>query len=163
MITLDGVSRRFGELVAVDGVSLEIAAGEFFSLLGPSGCGKTTTLRMIAGFEEPDEGRIQLDGEDVTTVSPKQRNVNMVFQDYALFPHMSVADNVGFGLRLKQSAARRSPLEPTRCWASSVWKASPTVVPASSRAASASVSPWLAPSSTGPRRFCWTSRSAPST
>ena len=102
MITLDGVSRRFGELVAVDEISLEIAAGEFFSLLGPSGCGKTTTLRMIAGFEEPDEGRIQLDGEDVTTVSPKHRNVNMVFQDYALFPHMSVADNVGFGLRLKR-------------------------------------------------------------
>ena len=102
MIVLDGVSRRFGELVAVDGVSLEIAAGEFFSLLGPSGCGKTTTLRMIAGFEEPDSGAVHLDGEDVTTVSPKRRNVNMVFQDYALFPHMTVADNVGFGLRLKK-------------------------------------------------------------
>jgi spermidine/putrescine transport system ATP-binding protein len=102
MIVLDNVSRRFGELVAVDGVSLEIAAGEFFSLLGPSGCGKTTTLRMIAGFEEPDAGRVHLDGEDVTTVSPKRRNVNMVFQDYALFPHMTVADNVGFGLRLKR-------------------------------------------------------------
>ena len=102
MIRLDAVTRRFGELVAVDGISLEIAAGEFFSLLGPSGCGKTTTLRMIAGFEEPDEGRIHLAGEDVTDVSPKRRNVNMVFQDYALFPHMTVADNVGFGLRLKR-------------------------------------------------------------
>jgi spermidine/putrescine transport system ATP-binding protein len=102
MIQLDAVTRRFGELVAVDGISLEIAAGEFFSLLGPSGCGKTTTLRMIAGFEEPDEGRIHLAGEDVTDVSPKRRNVNMVFQDYALFPHMTVADNVGFGLRLKR-------------------------------------------------------------
>jgi spermidine/putrescine transport system ATP-binding protein len=102
MICLDGVTRRFGDVVAVDGVSLEIGAGEFFSLLGPSGCGKTTTLRMIAGFEEPDEGRIGLAGEDVTTVSPKHRNVNMVFQDYALFPHMTVADNVGFGLRLKK-------------------------------------------------------------
>ena len=101
MIVLDGVSRRFDGNAAVDGVSLEIAAGEFFSLLGPSGCGKTTTLRMIAGFEEPDEGRVLLDGEDVTYVSPKKRNVNMVFQDYALFPHMTVADNVGFGLKLK--------------------------------------------------------------
>ena len=102
MILLDKVTRRFGELVAVDGISLEIAAGEFFSLLGPSGCGKTTTLRMIAGFEEPDEGRIHLAGDDVTAVSPKHRNVNMVFQDYALFPHMTVAENVGFGLRLKR-------------------------------------------------------------
>ena len=101
-IVLDSVTRRFGELLAVDGVSLEIGAGEFFSLLGPSGCGKTTTLRMIAGFEEPDQGRVWLAGEDVTTVSPKRRNVNMVFQDYALFPHMSVADNVGFGLRLRR-------------------------------------------------------------
>jgi spermidine/putrescine transport system ATP-binding protein len=104
MIRLDGVTRRFGDVTAVDGVSLEIAAGEFFSLLGPSGCGKTTTLRMIAGFEEPDEGGIHLAGDDVTTVSPKHRNVNMVFQDYALFPHMTVADNVGFGLRLKKIA-----------------------------------------------------------
>ena len=85
-------------------MSLEIAAGEFFSLLGPSGCGKTTTLRMIAGFEEPDDGRVLLDGEDVTHVSPKKRNVNMVFQDYALFPHMTVAENVGFGLKLKHVA-----------------------------------------------------------
>ena len=76
--------------------------GEFFSLLGPSGCGKTTTLRMIAGFEEPDGGRVILDGEDVTYTSPKRRNVNMVFQDYALFPHMTVAENVSFGLRLKR-------------------------------------------------------------
>jgi spermidine/putrescine transport system ATP-binding protein len=100
-IRLEGVTRRFGELTAVDGISLEICAGEFFSLLGPSGCGKTTTLRMIAGFEEPDDGRVWLAGEDVTKVSPKRRNVNMVFQDYALFPHMSVAENVGFGLKLK--------------------------------------------------------------
>jgi ABC-type sugar transport system ATPase subunit len=104
MIVLEGVTRRFDEVPAVDDVSLEIAAGEFFSLLGPSGCGKTTTLRMIAGFEEPDDGRVFLDGEDVTHVSPKKRNVNMVFQDYALFPHMTVAENVGFGLRLKHVA-----------------------------------------------------------
>jgi spermidine/putrescine transport system ATP-binding protein len=101
MISLERVSRSFGDLRAVDDVSLEIASGEFFSMLGPSGCGKTTTLRLIAGFEEPDAGRVVLDGEDVTLVPPRRRNVNMVFQDYALFPHMTVADNVAFGLRLK--------------------------------------------------------------
>ncbi len=102
MIILDRVSRSFGKLRAVDDVSLEIDEGEFFSMLGPSGCGKTTTLRLIAGFEEPDAGRVLLAGEDVTLVSPRRRNVNMVFQDYALFPHMTVAENVEFGLRLKR-------------------------------------------------------------
>ena len=102
MIVVDGVIKEFGDVRAVDNVTLEIPAGEFFSMLGPSGCGKTTTLRMIAGFEEPDSGRILLDGEDVTWVSPKKRNVNMVFQDYALFPHMTVAENVAFGLKLRR-------------------------------------------------------------
>jgi len=102
MIALERVSKRFGDQVAVDDVSIEIARGEFFSLLGPSGCGKTTSLRMIAGFEEPTLGRVLLEGEDVTLVSPRRRNVNMVFQDYALFPHMTVAENVSFGLRLKK-------------------------------------------------------------
>jgi spermidine/putrescine transport system ATP-binding protein len=100
-ISLDTVTKRFGKLVAVRRVSLDIKEGEFFSLLGPSGCGKTTTLRMIGGFEQPDEGRILLRGKDVTAVPPNRRNVNMVFQHYALFPHMSVADNVSFGLRIK--------------------------------------------------------------
>jgi len=102
MIRLERISKRFGEALAVDDVSIEIARGEFFSMLGPSGCGKTTTLRMIAGFEEPTTGRVLLDGDDVTLVSARHRNVNMVFQDYALFPHMSVAENVGFGLKLKR-------------------------------------------------------------
>jgi len=102
MIRLERISKRFGEGLAVDDVSIEIARGEFFSMLGPSGCGKTTTLRMIAGFEEPTTGRVQLDGEDVTLTSARHRNVNMVFQDYALFPHMSVAENVGFGPKLKR-------------------------------------------------------------
>ncbi|KAA0271104.1 MAG: ABC transporter ATP-binding protein [Acidobacteria bacterium] len=102
MIRLERISKRFGEAPAVDDVSIGIARGEFFSMLGPSGCGKTTTLRMIAGFEEPTTGRVLLDGEDVTLVSARHRNVNMVFQDYALFPHMSVAENVGFGLKLKR-------------------------------------------------------------
>ncbi len=102
MIVVDRVVKEFGDVRAVNDVTLEIPAGEFFSMLGPSGCGKTTTLRMIAGFEEPDSGRILLDGEDVTWVSPKKRNVNMVFQDYALFPHMTVAENVAFGLKLRR-------------------------------------------------------------
>ncbi len=101
-IGLVGVSKRFGGVGAVDDVSLEIAEGEFFSLLGPSGCGKTTTLRMVAGFERPDEGRIELHGDDVTTVPANKRPLNMVFQQYALFPHMSVYDNVAFGLKVKK-------------------------------------------------------------
>src|SRR4029079_8967482 len=102
MIVVDRLVKDFGDVRAVDNVTLEIPAWEFFSMLGPSGCGKTTTLRVIAGFEEPDSGRVLLDGEDVTWVSPKKRNVNMVFQDYALFPHMTVAQNVAFGLKLKR-------------------------------------------------------------
>jgi spermidine/putrescine transport system ATP-binding protein len=99
-IELEAVGKRFGGQAAVNGVTLSIGEGEFFSLLGPSGCGKTTTLRMIAGFVQPDEGRVLLHGEDVTTVPPNRRPVNMVFQQYALFPHMSVYDNVAFGLRM---------------------------------------------------------------
>src|ERR1044071_5897972 len=105
-IGIDGVSKRFGGVGAVDDVSLEIGEGEFFSLLGPSGCGKTTTLRMVAGFERPDEGRIVLHGDDVTTVPANKRPVNMVFQQYALFPHMSVYDNVAFGLKVKRVPRR---------------------------------------------------------
>jgi spermidine/putrescine transport system ATP-binding protein len=101
-IGLVGVSKRFGTHAAVDDVTLEIGEGEFFSLLGPSGCGKTTTLRMVAGFELPDAGRIVLKGNDVTEVPANRRPVNMVFQQYALFPHMSVYDNVAFGLKVKR-------------------------------------------------------------
>src|SRR6478736_7850972 len=100
-IALEGVSKRFGKHEAVRNVSLSIREGEFFSLLGPSGCGKTTTLRMIAGFEVPDAGRIYLQGEDVTSVFSNRRPVNMGFQQYALFPHMSIYDNVVFGLKVK--------------------------------------------------------------
>src|SRR3954468_16997987 len=101
-ISLAGVGKRFGDVVAVRETNLDIRDGEFFSMLGPSGCGKTTTLRMIAGFEVPDEGRVLLRGADVTNVPPNRRNVNTVFQHYALFPHMSVLDNVSFGLELKR-------------------------------------------------------------
>jgi spermidine/putrescine transport system ATP-binding protein len=99
VITIDHVVKRFGTYVAVQDANFAIARGEFFSMLGPSGCGKTTTLRMIAGFEQPTEGRILLDGKDVSRVPPYHRNVNTVFQHYALFPHMTVADNVAFGPR----------------------------------------------------------------
>ena len=101
-IALENVSKRFGEHAAVRDVTLSIGEGEFFSLLGPSGCGKTTTLRMIAGFEVPDEGRIVLQAQDVTSVSANRRPVNMVFQQYALFPHMSIYDNIAFGLKVKR-------------------------------------------------------------
>jgi spermidine/putrescine transport system ATP-binding protein len=99
VIGLDRVTKRYGDFVAVAGADFTIAQGEFFSLLGPSGCGKTTLLKMIAGFEQPSEGRIVLDGEDVSNVPPYRRNVNTVFQQYALFPHMNVFDNVAFGPR----------------------------------------------------------------
>jgi spermidine/putrescine transport system ATP-binding protein len=102
VITLDHVNKRFGDYVAVRDADFEIAKGEFFSLLGPSGCGKTTTLRMIAGFEQPSEGRILLEGQDVSRVPPYRRNVNTVFQHYALFPHMTVWDNVAFGPRSRK-------------------------------------------------------------
>ena len=101
-IVLSGVTKAFGDNVVVDAIDLNIAEGEFFSMLGPSGCGKTTTLRMIAGFEVPTVGTVTLEGADVTTVPPARRNVNMVFQAYALFPHMTVQDNVEFGLKIKK-------------------------------------------------------------
>ncbi|HXF37199.1 MAG TPA: ABC transporter ATP-binding protein [Actinomycetota bacterium] len=100
-VQLQGLVKRFGDVVAVAGIDLDIPAGEFFSLLGPSGCGKTTTLRLIAGFERPTEGRILLDGVDMANTRPHRRNVNTVFQNYALFPHLSVEENVAFGLRYK--------------------------------------------------------------
>jgi spermidine/putrescine transport system ATP-binding protein len=101
-ILIESCTKRFGGVTAVDDISLTIPGGEFFSMLGPSGCGKTTTLRMIAGFETPDAGRILLQGGDVTHVPPAKRNVNMVFQAYGLFPHMTVEENIAFGPRIKR-------------------------------------------------------------
>ncbi len=103
IIQIENVTKRFGPVTAVDRVSLDVRAGEFFVLLGPSGCGKTTLLRMLAGFEMPDEGRILIDGQDMSRVPPNKRPVNMVFQSYALFPHMSVADNVAYGLKIAKT------------------------------------------------------------
>ena len=99
VVRLEHVTKHFGDFVAVEEADFDIAEGEFFSMLGPSGCGKTTTLRMIAGFELPTDGRILLQGQDVSRTPPHKRDVNTVFQNYALFPHMNVFDNVAFGLR----------------------------------------------------------------
>ena len=105
-VRLSGIRRAYGDVVAVDGVDLDIAAGEFFTMLGPSGSGKTTTLRVIAGFERPDAGHVELAGIDVTRVAPSERDVNTVFQDYALFPHMTVLENVEYGLRVRGVSKR---------------------------------------------------------
>ena len=111
-VRLDEVVKRFDDMVAVDGISLEIPHGSFFALLGPSGCGKTTTLRMIGGFEEPTSGRIFLGERDVVGLPPYKRDVNTVFQSYALFPHMTIFDNVAFGLERRGFGKARSC---TRC------------------------------------------------
>jgi len=107
-VALRNITKRFDEVVAVDSVSLDIADGEFFALLGPSGCGKTTTLRMIAGLEFPTEGSLKIFGDEVGTLPPNKRPVNTVFQNYALFPHMSVLDNVSFGLRMQGVGKKQS-------------------------------------------------------
>jgi spermidine/putrescine transport system ATP-binding protein len=108
-VQLRGLQKRYGGVVAVDHVDIDVRAGEFLSLLGPSGCGKTTTLRMLAGFEQPDRGEILISGQAVQGVPPHKRNVNTVFQAFALFPHMTVAENVAYGLRQKRvPKARRA-------------------------------------------------------
>lgn len=103
-VRIDGVLKRFGDLEAVSDISLTVSKGEFFSLLGPSGCGKTTLLRIVAGFETPDRGRIEIAGVDVTAVAPQKRPTAMVFQNYALFPNLSVGENVAYGLRIRKVA-----------------------------------------------------------
>ena len=112
-VRLVDVVKKFGDAIAVDHIDLEVQDGEFFTLLGPSGCGKTTTLRMIGGFEEPTAGLIELQGQDVTWLPPYKRNVNTVFQSYALFPHLTIFENVAFGLRRKKVADTRGE-EPRR-------------------------------------------------
>jgi ABC-type Fe3+/spermidine/putrescine transport system ATPase subunit len=113
-VELVGVTRRFGDVVAVDGIDLAVRQGEFLSLLGPSGCGKTTTLRLVAGFERPDEGEVRIGGRDVSRLPPYRRDVNTVFQSYALFPHLTVGDNVAYGLKQRgvpRAERRRRALE----------------------------------------------------
>ena len=101
-LTLSNISKQFGDTYAVQDFNLDVEKGEFVSFLGPSGCGKTTTLRMVAGFENPTDGTITLGGSDITNKSPNQRNMGMIFQSYALFPNMTVAQNIGFGLRVRK-------------------------------------------------------------
>src|SRR6476620_8847950 len=110
LLRIEAVVKKCGHVTAVDRLSLDIRAGEFFALLGPSGCGKTTLLRMLAGFETPDAGRILLNGRDIAQVLPRERPVNMMFQHYALFPHLSVRDNIAFGL--KRAGMARQDIEP---------------------------------------------------
>ena len=163
-VRLEDVVKRFDDTVAVDGISVEIPRGSFFAMLGPSGCGKTTTLRMIGGFEEPTEGRIFLGDQDVVGLPPYKRDVNTVFQSYALFPHMTIEDNVAFGLERKgvqkdqlkgrvrrDARARRSRPDSRSASRSS----SPAVSSSESRSA--------VPSSITHACCCSTSRSARST
>ncbi len=103
-VQLRGVSKRFDEVVAVDNVNLDIEKGEFFSLLGPSGCGKTTTLRMVAGFVAPSQGSIAVAGSEISQLPPEKRGIGIVFQNYAIFPHMNVYDNIAFGLKMRKVA-----------------------------------------------------------
>jgi len=110
IIRIENVSKIFGGSVkAVDHVNLEVKRGEFFALLGPSGCGKTTLLRMLAGFEVPTEGKVIIDGHDMSSVAPNKRPINMVFQSYAVFPHMSVEQNVAYGLKMDRRPANGNP------------------------------------------------------
>ena len=101
VLKLEGLHKAFGNTTVLKGIDLEIAEGEFITLLGASGCGKTTILRLIAGLETPDKGKIYLNGEEITSLEPNKRNVNTVFQSYALFPHMNVADNIAYGLKVR--------------------------------------------------------------
>ena len=163
-VRLVDVVKRFGEVVAVDHIDLEVQDGEFFSLLGPSGCGKTTTLRMIGGFEEPTSGLIELQGEDVTWLPPYKRNVNTVFQNYALFPHLTIYENVAFGLRrkgVKDAEVKTRVVGDARARRAAGLRAAASRPRSRAARPSASRSPGR--SSTGPPSSCSTSRSAPST
>ena len=142
VLDIDGVSKNFGRLLAVDGVSLSIRENEFFALLGPSGCGKTTLLRMLAGFEAPTSGRILLDGADVSRVPPNRRPVNLMFQSYALFPHMTVRANIAYGLEMERRPANEIRSRVDEMLATTQLGGSPTASPTSSPAGRSSASRW---------------------
>ncbi len=162
-IRLVDLTKRFEDVAAVDGISFDIERGSFFAMLGPSGCGKTTTLRMIGGFEEPTSGLIELGGRDVSALPPYRRDVNTVFQSYALFPHLTVYENVAFGLRRRRSAATSCESASSTPSSSSGSPASSGASRASSPAASSSASRSPVRSSTIRACSCSTSRSARST
>ena len=150
---------------AVDDLSLSFDRGGFVALLGPSGCGKTTTLRMIGGFEEPTAGTVYLGEQDVTGLPPYKREVNTVFQNYALFPHMTIFDNVAFGIRQRGGGSKHRDRQAgaARCWSWCSWPASSSASRRSCPAARRSASRWPGRSSTSPGCCCWTSRWARST
>jgi ABC-type Fe3+/spermidine/putrescine transport system ATPase subunit len=163
LVAIEGVTKAYGRITAVDNVSLAIPRNAFFALLGPSGCGKTTLLRMLGGFEHSTSGGILIDGEDMAGVQPNRRPVNMVFQSYAVFPHMTVAANIAYGLKVtgvpKAAIGPRVEEAIAMVRLDGMADASPT----SSPAASASAWPWPGRSSSGRSCCCSTSRSRPST
>ena len=162
-IRIENVTKRFGEQIAVDDINLTIEQGEFFSLLGPSGCGKTTTLRMLAGFEVPSEGTSASRASRSRTSRRTSATSNMVFQSYALFDHLDIADNVAFGLRRKKVAKDEIKRRVSDALELVNLRNGPPRARTSSRAASASGSRWRGRSSTGRRCCCSTSRSVRST
>ncbi len=162
-VVLSSVTKRFGEVTAVDAIDLEIEEGEFFTMLGPSGCGKTTTLRMIAGFEEVTEGRLTIDDADMLGIPPHKRPTNTVFQSYALFPHLSVRENVAFGLQRKGADRADRPAGARGARAGGPGRGGRTAGPRSSPAGCSSASRLPGRWSTCRGSCCWTSRSAPST
>ena len=162
-IRLESLVKSFAGVPAVTGIDLDIPAGQFYSLLGPSGCGKTTTLRMIAGFEKPDSGRIELDGRDVAGDPPHKRPVNTVFQTYALFPFMTVWDNVAFGLKYQKASRDESKRRVGEALELVRMTDFPTGVPRSSRADSSRGSHWRVPWYCAHACSCLMSRLAHST
>ena len=158
-VIFDHVTKRFGDVVAVNDMSLQIEDKEFLVLVGPSGCGKTTSLRLLAGLEEITEGHILIGDRVVNDVPPKDRDIAMVFQSYALYPHMTVFDNMAFGLRLRKVPRKRSSAVSTRRPKSWVSRICWTDGRGNSPAASASASPSVGPSSASPRSSCWTNPS----
>ena len=162
-VAFRGVSKRFGDVTAVDDLTLEVADEEFLVLLGPSGCGKSTALRMIAGLEEPTEGTIEIGDREVNDVEAKDRDVAMVFQSYALYPHMTVRRNIEFPLKTRKVARRSGTRSCTRRRAPSASRTCSSAGPRSSRVVSASGSRSPGRSCGGRRRSSWTSRSRTST
>ena len=164
IVRLDRVTKRFGEVTAIDDLDMEIMAGEFITFLGPSGCGKSTTLRILGGFEKPDAGRVIVDGEDVTPLPPNRRDVNMVFQDYALFPHMTVSQQHRLRAGTEEQDPRaRSNCASASCSTSCNWRNCASAGPTSFPAVSDSAWLWPAPWRRTPSCCCWTNRSARST
>ena len=163
-VSLTDIVKRFGDFTAVHQMSLDIAEGSFVTLLGPSGCGKTTTLRMIAGLLDPSEGEIAIKGKRVNDVPIHKRNLGLVFQNYALFPHKTVAENVAFGLKYRNVGKDECPQESRRgARTGAIAGSRRAAIPRNCPAASSSASRWRAPSSSSPTCCCSTSRCRRST